>query len=202
MSDDQFFQVALIVGFLVFFPVAFYFRVRSQATGEPLDRRQEGWFILLTLRPAGLLFMVLLVMYAVNPARLAWSAVAFPVWLRWTGVAIYAAAIILLMWTMKTLGPNLTDTVVTRRAHSLVRRGPYRFVRHPFYLSVALLGIGSMLAAANWFLALVGITFFSLIRMRTRIEEQKLVERFGDAYRTYMAETGRFWPKRGSRTRA
>ena len=202
MSDDRVFQVALIIGFLTFFPVAFYFRVRSQATGEPLDRRQEGWFILLTLRPGGLLFMGSLIAYAIDPANLAWSAIPLPGWLRWIGVALYGMSGLLLMWTMKTLGPNLTDTVVTRRAHSLVRRGPYRWVRHPFYLSAALLAIGSMLAAASWFLALVGVTFFSLLVMRTRIEEQKLVERFGDAYRTYMDETGRFWPKRGSRTRA
>ena len=202
MSDDRIFQVALIVGFLTFFPVAFYFRVRSQATGEPLDRRQEGWFILLTLRPAGLLFMGSLIAYAIDPANLAWSAIPLPSPLRWLGVALYLMSGALLMWTMKTLGPNLTDTVVTRRAHTLVRRGPYRWVRHPFYVSVALLGIGSMLGTASWFLALTGVTFFTIIVMRTRIEERKLVERFGDAYRTYMDETGRFWPKTWGGTRA
>ncbi len=202
MSDDRIFQVALIIGFLTFFPVAFYFRVRSQATGEPLDRRQEGWFILLTLRPAGLLFMGSLIAYAIDPSNLAWSAIPFPASLRWIGAVLYFLSGMLLMWTMKTLGPNLTDTVVTRRAHSLVRRGPYRWVRHPFYLSAALLGIGSTLGTASWFLALVGVTFFSLLVMRTRTEEQKLVERFGDSYLSYMDETGRFWPKVGGRTRA
>ncbi len=202
MSDDRIFQVALIIGFLTFFPVAFYFRVRSQATGEPLDRRQEGWFILLTLRPAGLLFMGSLIAYAIDPSNLAWSAIPVPASLRWIGAVLYFLSGMLLMWTMKTLGPNLTDTVVTRRAHSLVRRGPYRWVRHPFYLSAALLGIGSTLGTASWFLALVGVTFFSLLVMRTRTEEQKLVERFGDSYLSYMDETGRFWPKVGGRTRA
>jgi len=160
MSDDRIFQVALIAGFLTFFPVAFYFRVRSQATGEPLDRRQEGWFILLTLRPAGLLFLGSLIAYAIDPANLAWSMMPLPGPLRWLGVALYVMSGMLLMWTMKTLGPNLTDTVVTRRAHTLVRRGPYRWVRHPFYVSVALLGIGSMLGTSSWFLALAGVTFF------------------------------------------
>ena len=31
--------------------------------------------------------------------------------------------------------------------------------------------------------------------VRTRIEEEKLIERFGDEYRTYMQRTGRFLPR-------
>ena len=45
---------------------------------------------------------------------------------------------VLLIWTLRSLGPNLTDTVVTRQAHTLVTRGPYRWVRHPFYGCMAL----------------------------------------------------------------
>jgi protein-S-isoprenylcysteine O-methyltransferase Ste14 len=194
MSDERLFQIALIAGFLVFFPCAIYFRVRAHATGEPLDRRQEGWLILLTLRPAGFLYMFTLLMYAIDPARLAWSSMGLPVGLRWAGVAVFFGAAALFLWTLMTLGPNLTDTVVTRRAHTLVTRGPYQWVRHPFYVAVALMGIGTTLATASWFLAVVFVVFFSLIVMRTRIEEEKLVARFGDSYRDYMERTGRFWP--------
>lgn len=194
MNEEQAFQTAIVVGFLAFFPMAVYFRIRAHATGEPLDRRQEGLFILLTLRPMGLLFMGTLLMYAINPERLAWSSMPLPAWLRWTGVAMFYGAAGTFLWTLMTLGKNLTDTVVTRRAHTLVTRGPYRWVRHPFYASVALMGIGTTLGTANWFLALVFGGFFSLIVLRTRIEEQKLVERFGDSYRDYMERTGRFWP--------
>ena len=44
----------------------------------------------------------------------------------------------LIVWAFRSLGPNLTDTVVTRRHHTLITRGPYRWVRHPFYDAVAL----------------------------------------------------------------
>jgi protein-S-isoprenylcysteine O-methyltransferase Ste14 len=33
-----------------------------------------------------------------------------------------------------------------------------------------------------------------LIVIRTRTEEDKLLTRFGDSYRTYMMQTGRFLP--------
>jgi protein-S-isoprenylcysteine O-methyltransferase Ste14 len=52
---------------------------------------------------------------------------------------------------------------------------------------------------ANWFIFLSGSLPFAFIVARTRIEERKLVERFGDGYRQYMAVTGRFWPRFGRR---
>jgi protein-S-isoprenylcysteine O-methyltransferase Ste14 len=49
VNDESAFRVVLIVGWLILVPVLVYHRIRSQATGERLDRRQEGWFVLLTL---------------------------------------------------------------------------------------------------------------------------------------------------------
>ena len=51
------------------------------------------------------------------------------------------------------------------------------------------------LVTANWFLTLTGALAFVLIAIRTRTEEQKLIERFGDEYRHYMEQTGRFIPR-------
>jgi protein-S-isoprenylcysteine O-methyltransferase Ste14 len=169
-------------------------RIKAHRSGEPLDRRQEGLFILATLRPIGLVFFVSVGMYLVNPARMAWSAVALPAWVRWSGVGMIAAAVALLFWTLHSLGTNLTDTVVTRRAHTLVVTGPYRWVRHPFYDTVALLLIAVSLAAANWFMLVTGAVVFTLLAVRARREEDRLVARFGDDYRGYMARTNRFLP--------
>ena len=101
----------------------------------------------------------------------------------------------LLIWTLRNLGKNLTDTVVTRRAHMLVSSGPYRWVRHPFYDAVALCILANALAAANWFLLLAGGVVVVLLVIRTRTEEGKLLLHFGDSYRTYVERTGRFLPK-------
>src|SRR5258707_11767562 len=79
-------RVILIVGFLVLMPVLLYHRIRSQATREKLDRTQEGLFLLLTLRPAGLVFLIALIVYIVNPSAMAWGTVALPGKLRALGV--------------------------------------------------------------------------------------------------------------------
>ena len=195
MLLDDTFQTILLISFVVVLPIALYYRIKSQATREKLDRRQEGLFILATLRPVGLLLWVGIFAYTINPERMAWSAVPLPDGLRWFGVAVLGVAAALLLWTLHSLGPNLTDTVVTRQAHTLVTRGPYRWVRHPFYDSAGLMVLGVALMAANWFLMLGGLVFMILIVIRTRTEEDKLLARFGDSYRTYMMQTGRFLPR-------
>jgi protein-S-isoprenylcysteine O-methyltransferase Ste14 len=196
MTDDGPFRAALIVGWLVLLPITAYHRIRSQATGERLDRRQEGLAMLLTLRPVGLAHAVGLIAFMVNPARMAWSSVALPEWLRWTGIALGGVAGCLLVWTLVNLGRNLTDTVVTRRTHTLVTSGPYRWIRHPFYTAVGLSMTASALAAANWFLFATGVALFTLFVVRTGREEARLLARFGDAYREYRDRTGRFLPRR------
>ncbi len=196
MNQDATFRAVLLVGFLLFIPIGLYHRLKSQASGEKLDRRQEGLFILATLRPLGLLLWLGFIAYMVNPAWMAWSSVPLPVWLRWTGAGVGAIAVGLLTWTLRSLGTNLTDTVVTRQAHTLVTHGPYRWVRHPFYDCAALLVLAISLMAANWFMFVIGAVVLALLVARTRTEEAKLLARFGDAYRTYMQGTGRFVPRK------
>ena len=193
-SEDQTFRLVLIAGALVLVPIMLYHRLKSR-TGESLDRRQEGLLILLTLRPVGIAMMLGLIVFMVNPGAMAWSSIDLPVWLRWTGVGFGVLATGLLLWTLTNLGKNLTDTVVTRRTHTLVSTGPYRWVRHPFYVGVTLTMLANGLAAANWFLLVAGGLVVLLLVVRTRTEETMLTERFGDSYRTYMERTGRFLPR-------
>lgn len=197
MADEQIFRTILIVLALLLFPVTIFHRVRSQSTGESLDRWQEGPLILFTLRPIGIATMLGLFAYMINPEWMAWSSMRLPVWLRWTGVALGVLGGSLLVWTLRSIGKNLTDTVVTRQAHTLVTKGPYRWVRHPFYDAVALSVVANALVAANWFLLAGGLVTLALIVLRTGREEARLIARFGDSYREYMARTGRFLPKVG-----
>ena len=194
MSDDQPFRLILLVGVIVLLPVGIYHRLKSR-TDEKLDRRQEGLFILVALRLSGMLGWLGLVVYLINPAWLSWSAVALPHWSRWAGVGILIVAGSLFVWMFRTLGKNLTDTVVTRKEHTLVTTGPYRWIRHPLYTSAALTTPATFLITANFFFLLAGCVTLSLLVIRTRKEEENLVARFGDDYRDYMKRTGRFLPR-------
>jgi protein-S-isoprenylcysteine O-methyltransferase Ste14 len=173
------------------------FRIKSQSTGETLDRTQEGIGMMIGLRLAGLALWAGAVAFMIRPTSMAWSALPLPIWLRWTGVGLFAVTAVLLVWTLRSLGPNLTDTVVTRQAHTLVTRGPYAVVRHPFYDCMALFTLSIALTASNWFLIAAGVVVFALLAIRSRTEEEKLLARFGEPYRDYQERTGRFLPRLG-----
>src|SRR5262245_52537846 len=102
MGDDHVFRLILIAGLAAVLPVGVYHRVRSQMTGERLDRRQEGLFILIALRLLGLAGALGLLAFLVDPAWMAWSSVPLPAWLRWAGVGLGAVASVLLVWTFRS----------------------------------------------------------------------------------------------------
>ena len=169
-------------------------RIKS-ATKEKLDRRKEGLFILATLRPAGAALWIGVIAWMINPASMQWSSMPLPNWVRWTGVLCCALSVALLVWTLPTLGTNLTDTVVTRQHHTLVTRGSYRWIRHPFYVAMGFVTLGAALLSANWFVLLMGVVVFTLLAVRSRVEEEQLLARFGDEYANYRERTGKFIPK-------
>jgi protein-S-isoprenylcysteine O-methyltransferase Ste14 len=194
MSDDNTFRLMILIVGLIFMPLGLYHRIRSH-TGEKLDRWQEGAFILFGLRLTALVFFVGGIAWMIDSQWMAWSSMPIPVWLRWVGLAVAVCAGIVWVWTVHTLDKNLTDTVVTRKDHSLVVSGPYRWVRHPFYTATFVGLVAGSVAMANWFFLVLGALGIGFLVARTRIEEGKLVERFGDEYRDYMKRTGRFVPR-------
>jgi len=193
------YQTILLVGLTVLMPVGAYHRLRAHVPGEALDRWQEGWPILFGLRLGALARMAGLFAYLLHPAWMAWSQVPLPAALRWAGLVPAVLGGLLVTWTFRTLGKNITDTVVTRREHHLVVAGPYRWVRHPFYLSFFLILLADSLLTANVFLAVSGLLLASLLVARTSTEEKFLVARFGRAYEDFQARTGQFVPGIGRR---
>lgn len=195
MNHEDPFRLALIVLAAVFMPIGAYHRFRAD-TGEKIDRWQEGIVILFGLRLTAAAAFTSGIAWLINPAWMAWSHLPIPAAIRWAGVGSAVAGAILFVWAIHNLGKNLTDTVITRQQHYLVTTGPYRYVRHPFYVAVVLGLVGTSLAMANWFYMLAGgIVWFAFLLPRTRIEERNLIARFGDDYRNYMNRVGRFWPR-------
>ena len=190
------FRIALIVIFLFSIGITGYHRFQAARSGEKISRRDEGRLLFLSIRLSGLALFIGMLLYLIVPRWMAWGSVPLPDEMRWAGAAVGLFALLLLYWTLTSLGKNLTDTVAIRVQHTLVTNGPYRWVRHPFYVAVLLLICAAALLSANWFLGGIGLFVFLLLAMiRISIEERKLVERFGEEYRSYMKRTRRFLPR-------
>ena len=87
-------------------------------------------------------------------------------------------AISAMLWTFSTLGVNLTRSWKPKEQHTLVTGGPYRWVRHPFYVISIVYFSGLGLMASNWILVLYLALAVVLIVGRAPREEAHLVEKF------------------------
>lgn len=76
----------------------------------------------------------------------------------------------------------------------LVKAGIYGYIRHPLYLSVFLLGTGVMLKDPAPVQVALGIVNLIAVYFTSRIEEQEMIAKFGDDYKSYMKETKMFIP--------
>ena len=84
------------------------------------------------------------------------------------------------LWIVATLGPFWTTRIISLPDAPLVRRGPYRFLRHPNYLLV----IGEIallpLAFGAWRIALAfSLLNLALLAWRRRVEDAALALRRG-----------------------
>ena len=82
------------------------------------------------------------------------------------------------VWVIASLGQYWTTRILTLPGTPLVRRGPYRFIRHPNYLVVAL-EIPTLFGAFHaWGLALgFGLANLAILYWRIRTENQVLAPR-------------------------
>ncbi|MFH1227430.1 MAG: isoprenylcysteine carboxylmethyltransferase family protein [Planctomycetota bacterium] len=81
------------------------------------------------------------------------------------------------------------------RNKQLTKWGPYRFVRHPFYLGNLVIDLGICAAGANPFIFVAyAVFFFFAYYLRMKKEEVYLTELFPDEYPEYMNKVPRFIP--------
>ena len=198
MSDHTPFRIILAIWFVAMVAIALPHRLRAHRAGGAVPRRGEGLALMIGLRLAMFAWFEGVILWIIRPGMMGWSSLEVHEALRWTGAGLALATLPLVYWVFHTLGLNITDTVEVRERHTLVTHGPYRWVRHPLYTALLILVPASLLVTTNLYVGLCGALGVYLISRRTRIEEAKLIERYGDVYRGYMARTGGFLPRVGA----
>ncbi len=99
----------------------------------------------------------------------------------WPLIGVYLVLQAARLWVLASLGRFWTTRVITVPDAPLVRRGPYRWIRHPNYLIVAAEIALLPLAFGAWELALgFSLANAAVLADRIRIEEKALAPRRGD----------------------
>ena len=140
------------------------------------------------LIPFGFLVPPAVLLLHVGEIDVGWTAA------RLLGLLLGVYAAVILPWAAATLGRFLVPRAVVFPDHTLVVRGPFRFVRHPTYSGNLALWLGAALATLNVALLVLWPLYLLGLSAEAGAEEGLLEEKFGQAYRDYTAHVGRFIP--------
>lgn len=103
----------------------------------------------------------------------------------WVGFALTACGLAFTVGARVYLGSNWSGSVQVKANHELVRRGPYRWVRHPIYTGLLAAFLGSGLALDEWRGLLAFVIVFAGLWYKLKLEERWMIETFGDSYLDY-----------------
>ena len=82
---------------------------------------------------------------------------------------------------------------ITRKG--AVETGLYRYIRHPQYVALAVVGLGSSLYWSRFIVVIAFVSMLCLYYFLARVEERICLGKFGASYREYLARTGMFLPR-------
>lgn len=110
---------------------------------------------------------------------------------RLIGLLIFILFSWLQVWAYKIMGKNYSQEVIISKKQELVTSGPFKFVRHPQYVSQLLSDIGAGVALASYLvLPMVILILIPLFILRAILEEKLLLKRFPEEYKEYKKKTG------------
>jgi protein-S-isoprenylcysteine O-methyltransferase Ste14 len=117
-------------------------------------------------------------------------------WTLGLGIVIVFAGAGLRDWAILSLGHYFRRTVTIEAGQRIVRRGPYRVLRHPSYAGLLLIFAGFGLTFGTWIsAAVVLLIVFAGMLPRIRVEERALARVFGPDYTDYAKSAARVIPR-------
>ena len=161
---------------------------RGQAKMRAPQDRGDRAPLVANLTAFGLLFLSLLI-FSSSAAGL----MALLLALSGSLLALAGAALVVICHA--ELGAAWSFAPKADQSIGLITTGPYRLLRHPIYLGLALIAVGEALAFGSWpalFIALSGIV--PTLAWRARAEEKLLSRTFGESYKVCRQRTKMFVP--------
>jgi protein-S-isoprenylcysteine O-methyltransferase Ste14 len=187
----------VVIGLILagtFFISAFY-RRQAREIGGTIKRQEEGWLALTLRMVFALPLLLVLLLNIFYPTSLSWSKFHLPFIFRIAGAVVAGLCVPWLLWAFRSIGKNITETVLIKDTHELVTSGPYKWIRHPLYSGALILLFSVSLVFEDWILfsySLAGLIAFRLLVIPA--EEQMLLDAFGEEYECYQSRTGALLP--------
>jgi len=115
--------------------------------------------------------------------------------LHWVGLCIIVVGLVVRWTAIMTLRKFFTANIVIQSDHRIIKKGIYRFIRHPSYSGSIISFFGLGMVFSNWIsitVLFVPITYAFI--KRSRIEEKVLLSAFGEEYESYRKTSWGLFP--------
>lgn len=176
-------ELALLLIWAGFFA---YWWITALLNRTPFKRVPSRFGFFTTMAVPAAIILVAVVLLAPDLATTRILPDTLPVFLA--GLLVMLAGQGFAIWARVHLGTNWSGRPAIRENHTITRTGPYAMVRHPIYtgLLTGILGTAIATGALVAFVALLVMIVLFLIKIR--MEEQFLLEEFGEEYEQYRRE--------------
>ncbi|MBC8503809.1 MAG: isoprenylcysteine carboxylmethyltransferase family protein [Anaerolineales bacterium] len=195
MSSDALFRIIQSFVFVAFIANRAYYNRKFPPAEEDTIEKQSETTLTKIANYFSILALISLLIYLIVPRYLIWASLPLPTWVRWVGVLLALDGFALLFWSHAALGENWSDQPRITTEQKFISEGPYRWIRHPIYTAfIAILG-SSLLITSNWLVGGLWLVITSVdIAPRIKFEEEMVLEKFGEQYRSYLNRTGALLP--------
>lgn len=112
-----------------------------------------------------------------------------------TGLALTIGGYAATLWCYRIMGNAWRIGINRQEKNQLVTRGPYQWIRHPIYAFQAVMLAGGILLLPTLCSFAILLIHLACVLAKARDEETYLLGVHGNAYRDYLARTGRLFPK-------
>jgi protein-S-isoprenylcysteine O-methyltransferase Ste14 len=114
---------------------------------------------------------------------------------QWLALLVFSLGLGLRFHAVFSLGRFFSTTAVTQDQHILIEQGAYRWIRHPAYSGLLISFFAAGLAMGDILAMLFLLSpIIYVLTQRIRVEEQSLIEHFGQLYYDYCQRTKKLIP--------
>ena len=139
------------------------------------------------------LAVVLLDIPQLLPSVAAHRVLPASVFITSLGAVIVATGLGFSAWARRHLGRNWSGMVTLKKDHSLIRTGPYKYIRHPIYTGILCGFLGTALAIGEWRGILAVVLVLVAFVRKLQVEEARMREIFPE-YEQYRQGTAALIP--------
>lgn len=164
---------------------------RSRAKAEQRKPLTEPILLWLLAAASGIIPLI----YSVTN-WLSFANYSLPFWMGQAGIFILACSLLIFWRAHYDLKANWSPSLELYEGHTLITSGIYQYIRHPMYASLLVQSIAQILLLQNWIAGPASLVMFvPFYLLRSKAEENMMLEKFGSQYLDYQKTTGGLLPK-------